>query len=149
MSNAIQIIPNIWVGNIIAALDYNFIIINRINAIVNVTKINSNIYNLSSIQLPVADSFSYIDNMEMYMSFDRITEFIKTHIDKNKRVLIHCEQGISRSATVLAAYLIRYYKLNVEQSIMIIKNKKKNCLPTNKIKFSNALKKYYLKHVKN
>ena len=148
MPDAIQIMPNIWLGNMAAALDYNFIFRNKINTTVNVTKINSNIYNLYSMQLPVGDSFSYVDNMQMYMSFDRITDFINEHVGKNNKVLIHCEHGISRSATVLAAYLIRFYKVNVEQSIMLIKKKKNNCFPNGRIKFREALKKYYLNLLK-
>ncbi|MBU6383446.1 MAG: dual specificity protein phosphatase family protein [Verrucomicrobia bacterium] len=54
------------------------------------------------------------------------------------KTLVHCRAGMSRSATLLAAYLIRRFGLSAEDSLNFLK-KKRACVDS---KFTEALKKY-------
>ena len=45
-----------------------------------------------------------------------------THPEKN--ILIHCYMGSSRSATIISAYLIKYYNFTVSQSIQLLKKQR-------------------------
>lgn len=145
-----QILDNIWIGNLYCVLNNKFLNYFNISAIVNVTKINYRLNNsnkkINYIQLPINDSNSYIDNMHMFMSLNRITNFIRENIIQGRNVFIHCEHGFSRSPSVLAAYLMRYHKLNIIKSIIFIKEKRNKCFK--KIRFKFALEKYY-KHITN
>lgn len=49
--------------------------------------------------------------------FDSCFEFIDTALAQNKKVLVHCNAGASRSPTIVAAYLIRKYGLTAEEAI--------------------------------
>jgi protein-tyrosine phosphatase len=46
---------------------------------------------------------------DMSMDFERATDFIELHLSKGHNVLVHCHAGMSRSATMVAAYLLRFH----------------------------------------
>lgn len=54
--------------------------------------------------------------------FDEITEVIKRFSDK--KVLVHCHAGVSRSASFILAYLIRYYNMSLITAYEYLKNKR-------------------------
>ncbi|UJR08331.1 hypothetical protein I4U23_012602 [Adineta vaga] len=57
--------------------------------------------------------FSIIDtpSYQIGMHFDEAIQFLETALnDKNNRVYVHCQQGISRSATLIVAYLLHTYE---------------------------------------
>ena len=56
--------------------------------------------------------------------FEGATEFIETHIAAGKNVLVHCRQGISRSSTIVIAYLMRYYNLSLDNAYITTKNRR-------------------------
>lgn len=49
------------------------------------------------------DPRSYI-----YMYFNDAYYFIKRHIEKNENVLVHCWAGVSRSASIVLYFIMRY-----------------------------------------
>lgn len=50
--------------------------------------------------------------------------FINDAITKNKKIYIHCREGISRAPCFLTAYLMKYQKMNFEDAIKFIKRKR-------------------------
>ena len=50
------------------------------------------------------------------------------HIDKalrgGKNVLVHCQQGISRSASIVIAYLIRNHNMSYDAALALLKRKR-------------------------
>ena len=60
------------------------------------------------------------DNIEFTLS--KINDYVQEHPEK--KILIHCYMGSSRSASITCAYLIKYHNLNVNQSIELIKSKR-------------------------
>lgn len=46
--------------------------------------------------------FEYVKDLSL---FGQCTAFIRTHIQKRQKVLVHCFAGISRSPTICMAYL--------------------------------------------
>ncbi|CAK84805.1 unnamed protein product (macronuclear) [Paramecium tetraurelia] len=56
----------------------------------------------------------------MIRQFDEVADFIHNHL-KNGNVLVHCYAGISRSASLLIAYLIKYHNYTTLTTINFIK----------------------------
>ncbi len=70
-------------------------------------------------QVPVQDVMS--EDIMTYL--ERTSSFIDAMLNEGS-VLVHCEQGMSRSATVTMAYLMRYHRMTREQSYVFCKAKR-------------------------
>ncbi|CAF3708684.1 unnamed protein product [Rotaria sordida] len=57
--------------------------------------------------------------------FEKCFQFINKAIEQGHQVLIHCQKGISRSATIATMYLMRKYSLTREQALEKIINKRR------------------------
>ncbi|KAJ7224147.1 phosphatases II [Mycena pura] len=56
-------------------------------------------------------------------------QFIQKALDSNGRVLVHCMMGVSRSPTVVAAYLMKTQGMTVSQAIRTIKHQRPQIHP--------------------
>ncbi|XP_059090927.1 dual specificity protein phosphatase 3-like [Tigriopus californicus] len=56
--------------------------------------------------------------------FKETCDFIESVLKKKGRVLVHCVQGISRSATVVLAFLIMRKKLSLKEAIDVVRSKR-------------------------
>lgn len=77
---------------------------------------------------------------EIYSSFDNATQFIHSSIQSGKPVFVHCMAGISRSASIVIAYLMRYRRMKLHKAIKFLKNKRDIIKPN--IGFYDALVAY-------
>ena len=78
---------------------------------------------------------NYINYLTLYLKdntkeniecvFYKCIDFINKCKKENKKLLIHCFQGISRSATIAIAYLIYNNKMNVDKAFNFIQKKRK------------------------
>lgn len=50
-------------------------------------------------------------------------------IDKNKCILVHCRKGISRSSSVVIAFIMFHYKKNFDEAFNFVLKKKNNIQP--------------------
>ena len=131
-----MIIPNLYLGNIKAAHDIDFLKKCDIKAIINCTDkepfndyFNNNYHNnFSTFRLCVKDN-KYSENIEDFKKsiIDAIV-FIEQNLDKNRPVFVHCYWGLMRSATVVAGYLIKKYNISVVDAINIVKEKRAQAL---------------------
>ena len=78
---------------------------------------------------------------ELSDNFDTANDFIDDAIMDNSKILIHCQAGRSRSATILAAYIIKTFGMEVEVVLSLIRNKR-SIIEPNKY-FVSQLEKYY------
>jgi protein-tyrosine phosphatase len=53
-----------------------------------------------------------------------LLEQIFSNIENKRSVLVHCSMGIQRSCTIIACYLIKYYKMTPDEAIKYIKSKR-------------------------
>lgn len=58
----------------------------------------------------------------IYEVFEFVTNYIHKALEKNENVLVHCFAGISRSPTIIIAYLIKYHKMILEQAFNFVRN---------------------------
>ncbi len=84
------------------------------------------------LTLRLDDSFSE----DILSHFSRSIEFI----DTSNIVLVHCLAGVSRSATIVIAYLMSKYKVKAKTAIEFVKNKRNLINPN--INFRLQLEKY-------
>ena len=57
-------------------------------------------------------------------------KLIEKSLSRNESVLIHCKEGISRSATLIMGYLILKYKLKRAEALEMLESKR-NCVHPN------------------
>lgn len=60
---------------------------------------------------------------------------------QNGKILVHCWAGVSRSATIVAAYLLKHTKLNVLQTITFLQSKRPIVEPN--FNFLGQLERYF------
>jgi protein-tyrosine phosphatase len=121
------IIPNLYLGNIKAANDFDFLKNNKIEAIINCTEnepFHEYFNNKSTFRLSINDSKDP-DNINKFKKeiIDSV-EFINNSIESNKPVFVHCYWGLMRSATVVTAYLIKKYKMDIKDAINIVREQR-------------------------
>jgi atypical dual specificity phosphatase len=97
--------------------DYDFILDKRINAVVDIRAEREDdlaLYDrhgIDHLKLKVLDVM--VPPPEM---LDSGTEFMERHIHSGGSVLVHCAKGRGRSATLVAAYLMRYRGYSYEEA---------------------------------
>ena len=57
--------------------------------------------------------------MNIFEHFKEAVNFINHHMELNKVVFVHCAAGISRSASMIIAYLIYKYNISFEEAYNI------------------------------
>jgi dual specificity phosphatase 12 len=60
----------------------------------------------------------------IYMHFDNTFECINRILRENQNIYIHCIAGVSRSATIVAAYLMRLNQWSLGDALGLIKSKR-------------------------
>lgn len=143
-----EIIPNLWLGNYIAAYDKTFIQkynIKRVISLIENFNIGYKVDGVKYLTIPISDK--NICNINMANIFDLTNKFIKEGLEKNEGVLVHCKRGHHRSATIVAAYLINNNYFDYHDSIKYIVSLRPNALQRNTC-IHTQLFDYYLKSKK-
>ena len=135
-----EVYPNIFIGNL--ACIYN-------PEILDMLKIKNVVTAVSGIVPPYPDKYNYLnlDLIDSYQEeiidkFEISNNFINKAIENNEKILIHCICGVSRSSTLVIAYLIHKKLIgNVDSIIKELRSKREivNPIPN----FKNQLELYY------
>ena len=137
----IEIIPNLWIGDIGDA--NNSISLNGkgITTIINISKGMQNVKVKNEHSIPINGENS--DRVEeLYRYALSATEIIDNYIMTNTKVLVCCETGRQLSPALVACYLIKYGLMEQEVAVSAIKTKHSNAfLPSNI--FINTLNMFY------
>jgi protein-tyrosine phosphatase len=113
-----EIKPQLWLGGAPTyTRDYDFIIDAGINAVINIRAERDDDqefyqqHDIDYLRIEVLDVMVPIpEDIELGVAF------IDEHIKEGDVVLVHCAKGRGRSATVIAAYLMRHDQMTYEQA---------------------------------
>ncbi|XP_071546122.1 dual specificity protein phosphatase 19 [Panulirus ornatus] len=72
--------------------------------------------------------------------FDECCDYIHNTVLSGGCVLVHCNAGVSRSVSVVIAYLMRYYSMNFDEAFNFVKSKRSFIRPNTG--FLEQLKEY-------
>lgn len=128
--NVNPIIENkLYLGNISAARSSRSLSERRISHIVSVCsdQIPAELpeSGLSHLRIPVED----VDYADLLIHLPAAVRFIDNAIRHHGIVLVHCVQGLSRSATVVAAYLMWSRRINATQALEAVRRAREQVWP--------------------
>lgn len=118
-----EIVPCLFLGNKSNAHDFTFLTNNNITHIVN-----------AAVEVPnrFDNDFKYLnlllednEDQELKIPFDFICEALQN----NGRVLIHCQGGVSRSVSVLLAFLMRFKNISLLEAWKLVFERNPNIKP--------------------
>ena len=119
-----EILPGLWIGDQNDSQSYLFIKEKNIHIIINCTPDIPFLvgeHNLEKKRISLQDSPQ--DNQKMYQNLEYLTYFIYRTLNKNQNIFIHSVKCEQRAPTIVAAYFIRYGKVNANQAIKYIQSK--------------------------
>ena len=90
-----------------------------------------------------------ISNENIENEFDKVNEFIDLALSNGGKVLVHCIAGVSRSASLVASYLINKKNLSFDEALKILKNNRPKIEPNNGFKKQlQEIKPYHTKDLR-
>ena len=143
-----EIIPNLWLGNYKAAYDKSFLQKYNIKYILTIMEdfnIKYKYDTITYLNIPVKDKDTCVKNL--IQLFNTTGEFINNALMKRTGVLIHCKKGHHRSASVVAAFLIKYLNIDHVSAVLYI-NYLRPCALKRNTCMTNGLFRYY-QHINN
>jgi atypical dual specificity phosphatase len=127
-----EIIPRLYVADMYTATDtptLERLQITHVVSVITVLDWDTQTYpsNIKHLNLPILDEIW--SNMGRY--FDHTVEWIKNAMDEDEsaNVVVHCKCGISRSPSVVIAYLMATQGMSLSDSLSHIKTKRKISRP--------------------
>lgn len=123
--DATEILPRLWLGNVRASKDEEFIAKNNIQVVFNCTKDLPFSPKIPiKYRIPLDDNLEEqeIRNLELWsaeVAFKIMTEYIS-----GKSILIHCMAGMQRSAASMAIMMIAYLNCHALDAMKMIKEKR-------------------------
>lgn len=119
-----KIIENLYLGNIDDVQSEKFIRENNIKLIINAAiEVNVPIHEDVNIIM----NLQWHDSMEQPIDFcflDYLANIINSFLKENKAVLINCFAGISRSSTIVIAYMMKYHNMTFNNAFNYVKSKR-------------------------
>lgn len=111
ISGLSQITRSLYISNGAAANNKLLLSSNQITSVINVSVevVNTFYEDIQYTQVPVADT----PISKLYDFFDPIADHIHSVEMRQGRTLLHCAAGVSRSATLCLAYLMKYHAMSL------------------------------------
>jgi len=131
LSNCDQILPFLYLGGVDAVADTERVLDHGIRAVVCC---------LRDLEFPARD---FSKDLEYYrvdvedisrepieLFFPEATKFIHSWVSRDQPVLVHCRAGVSRSASVVMAYLMTYQGYSLHDAFFLVRSRR-SCVSPN------------------
>ncbi|KAG9103337.1 hypothetical protein FRC07_010014, partial [Ceratobasidium sp. 392] len=122
MNETTCIVPGLYLSSLTAARNADSLNGLRITHILTILDFPVEFQGWSGSRLVIKLSDGLESNL--LVRFDESVEFIERGIRGGGNVLVHCMQGLSRSVTVAAAYLIARCGLGAKEALELLEKKK-------------------------
>jgi rhodanese-related sulfurtransferase len=140
---ATKILPSLWLGDCRAASNRDFITKNNIKSIINITVLCPNYFNdMTYLNIPIKDG--ELNSRKLFDVFDVTNKFIFNSLKDKKNILVHCRRGHTRSAGVVAAFIIKYLKQDFVSAVKYIRSLRERTLRDEK-DMTKSVHDYYVK----
>ncbi|KAL5009121.1 hypothetical protein ScPMuIL_014702 [Solemya velum] len=122
-ATASQILPFLFLGNERDAANYQRLHDLNISYILNATShIPCHFDNMGIKYRRIQASDNWQQNLRQF--FDEALEFIDEARQKKANILIHCQAGVSRSATITIAYILAHTLMSMSDAYKYVKGKR-------------------------
>jgi len=142
-----EIFHNLWLGDIRDSRNNDFI--SKIDVIINCT---NNLPYLDNkkicYRVGVEDNLEKNEIIQLYKLLDPTIDFIHKNLINQKCVFVHCYAGKQRSASVICAYIMKYFKLSLNEATLLVKSKRQHIF-TPLCNFEAALQVFEKKQIEN
>ena len=146
MYKATEILPRVFIGGASVAGNRSFFVENNIRRVVNCTSGLPNYFEdyAEYMKLNIWDSTSERDQLLMVNSIPKTNQFIHMR-QPNEGVLVHCHWGVSRSCTIMAAYLREFHCATLQEAInFIVQRRPQAFFRGSNLNFKKALLHLYM-----
>lgn len=121
-----QILPNFYISNINVAMNAQTLSEHGITHIVNASA--------SKNWFPLKYQYCKIDifdwpGADIQQHFPLTNQFIQQGLQSGGKVLVHCHAGVSRSATLVLAYLLEHHELSLQNALKLLKTARECICP--------------------
>ncbi|KAL1946229.1 hypothetical protein VTO73DRAFT_15356 [Trametes versicolor] len=121
-----EVVHNLWVGDLPSALDTEKLKGHKIRSVLTAMRGRVSIHEtFVRHQINIDDT----DSSDILQHFVPAITFIQAELDKDHGVLVHCQAGISRSASIVAAYLMVSQGLDPEGALAAIRQVRPDVQP--------------------
>jgi len=121
-----QILPYLYLGGEICSTDLSVLKNLNIKRIINVTSTSKNLFENNSenkveyLRVAIEDSY----DSQIGTHFAKCTEFIDSAKNEKSSILVHCQAGLSRSPTIVIAYIMQTMSLSLDDSLTFVKERR-------------------------
>ncbi|XP_030041806.1 dual specificity protein phosphatase 18-like [Microcaecilia unicolor] len=127
LSGMDKITPSLYLSNATSARNRNIIAAKHITCIINASMDvqRPTLSGVDYIRVPVAD----LPHVRLSDYFDMVADRIRLVERRNGRTLVHCVAGVSRSATLCIAYLMKYEGISLREAHNWVKSRRPTIRP--------------------
>ena len=112
------ILPNLWLGNLDILHDAEFLTENNITHVISLLEIEVTTWQMVKRKIKQMSIKIYdADDAPIGDVFEATTAFIDNALTEGGAVYVHCLMGMSRSPTIVAAYLIKKHGMTAKEAI--------------------------------
>ncbi|GAA5854231.1 hypothetical protein JCM8547_001745 [Rhodosporidiobolus lusitaniae] len=122
-----EVLPRLWIGDYQAAQDQHLLESNGITYVVSAMRQEYDAHpgvELHRVSIDDTDRTNIIEH------FFATSDFIHGALEREQGVLVHCQAGVSRSTTLVAAYLMLKHGMNVEQAVEKVRSVRSQVEPS-------------------
>lgn len=117
-----QIEPNLFVSGFQGARDRNILKSHGINHVINLT---AHKFHNSHGDLVKYSSFCFSDheNFDLTKELPPVLKVMEEEMEQGRKVLVHCQEGISRAPSVVMAFLIKKRGMSYTESLEYVRER--------------------------